>query len=104
MGQADNVRAAGTKAATIGDQVVQQRINDGANTTLPEERGSTANGQWRPTPPDFKSGTDTQWGRVAPWVVENVPQNYKMAPPPALNSDVYRQSYMQVGIVGGDSV
>lgn len=96
VGQADNVRAVGNKAGTIANQLVQVRANDGSATVLPEERGSTANGMWRPTPPDFRSGSDTQWGRVTPWVVENVSQNFRMPPPPALNSETYRQAYMEV--------
>ena len=101
VGPQELVRAAGTRAATIGDQLVQQRANDGSATLLPEERGSTDPGMWRPTPPDFRPGTDMQWGRVTPWVVEDVPRNYRMGPPPALNSQQYTQSYMEVRDVSG---
>jgi hypothetical protein len=38
------------------------------------------------------------WSRVTPWVVEDVPQNFKMGPPPALDSELYKASYMQVGV------
>lgn len=56
--------------------------------------GSNYTGKWRPTPPDFKAGKDTQWGNVTPWIIDDIKQ-FRMAPPPALNSDTYRKSYTE---------
>lgn len=93
-----NLRDASNRAAQIGQEVINERMDDGSarppNQVL--ARGSTEAGQWRPTPPDFRPGVGTQWGFVTPWVLQNIPQNFRMPPPPQLNSQVYQQSYNQV--------
>ena len=90
----DTLRQVGSRAAAIGDRLVQDRVNDGFNTTLPEQRGSTDAGKWRPTPPEFKAGKETQVPTEKTWVVGDV-KRFRMPPPPALDSEQYRESYYQ---------
>jgi hypothetical protein len=90
-------RVVGTAAA---QQIIQARQNDGSGPE-PLSPGSTAPGQWRPTPQDYRGGLDPYWGQVTPFTLKTGSQ-FRPAPPPALNSPEYAMAYYEVKMLGGD--
>jgi hypothetical protein len=90
-------RVVGTAAA---QQIIQARQNDGSGPE-PLSPGSTAPGQWRPTPQDYRGGLDPYWGQVTPFTLKTGSQ-FRPAPPPALDSPEYAMAYYEVKTLGGD--
>ena len=91
----------GEKAAA---QVLALRANDGSATaqfpyTAP---GSGNPGVWVPTPPAFAPASLPGWGSVAPWVMRSQSQ-FRVGPPPALNSELYAMDVNEVKDIGAQN-
>jgi hypothetical protein len=87
--------AAGRAAATA---VLTARYADGAEVSASYQAGTTA-GAWVPTPPGFVNALEPGWGKVKPWVLDAADQ-FRPAPPPALESEVYARDYAEMLRVG----
>ena len=74
------------------------RAGDGWNATVPYTPGTNP-GDWQPTPPAFAPAAFTQWGRVTPFGLANGSQ-FRLPPPPSLDSDEYADAYNEVKLVG----
>ena len=74
------------------------RAGDGWNASVPYTPGSDP-GDWQPTPPAFAPAAFTQWGAVTPFGLANGSQ-FRLPPPPALDSDQYADAYNEVKLVG----
>src|SRR5205807_4094755 len=74
------------------------RAGDGWNATVSYTPG-TDPGDWQPTPPAFAPPAFTQWGAVTPFGLANGSQ-FRLPPPPALDSDEYADAYNEVKLVG----
>ena len=91
----------GEKAAA---QVLALRASDGSATaqfpyTAP---GSGNPGVWVPTPPAFAPASLPGWGSVAPWVMRSQSQ-FRVGPPPALNSELYAMDVNEVKNIGAQN-
>lgn len=83
--------AAGQNAA---DQILALRAGDGAYTVVEYQPG-TGPGEWRPTPPGFLPSALPQWPAVTPFSLQAGNQ-FRPAPPPALDSAEYTAAVNQV--------
>jgi hypothetical protein len=84
---ADPGVAAGEEAAAA---ILALRAADGsAAAQFPYTAPGAGNpGVWVPTPPAFAPASLPGWGAVTPWVMRRGSQ-FRVPPPPAVNSDVY---------------
>lgn len=98
----ERLRGVRDRAATIGQQVVDTRANDGSALPPPLFQGFTEPGKWRPTPPDFRAAVETQWGQVTPFFLDRaaLPNQYRIPAPPALDSPPYFHSYYEIKELG----
>jgi hypothetical protein len=85
-------------------QALALRTNDGSTTaqfpyTAP---GSGNPGVWAPTPPAFAPALLPGWGSVAPWVIRSQSQ-FRLGPPPALNSELYAMDVNEVKDLGAQN-
>jgi hypothetical protein len=74
------------------------RAGDGWDAVVPYTPG-TGPGVWQPTPPANAAASFTQWGGVTPFGLANGSQ-FRLPPPPALDSDEYADAYNEVKLVG----
>lgn len=74
------------------------RAGDGWDAVVPYTPG-TQPGDWQPTPPALAPAAFTQWGQVTPFGLANGSQ-FRLPPPPALDSDEYADAYNEVKLVG----
>jgi hypothetical protein len=74
------------------------RANDGWNAVVPYTPGTNP-GYWQPTPPALAPASFTQWGQVTPFGLESGSQ-FRLPPPPALDSHAYTKAYNEVKLVG----
>jgi hypothetical protein len=74
------------------------RVDDGWDDVVPYTPG-TAPGKWQPTPPALAPAFMTQWGQVTPFGLESGSQ-FRLPPPPALDSRKYAKAYNEVKLVG----
>jgi hypothetical protein len=74
------------------------RAADGWNAVVPYTPG-TGPGVWQPTPPALAPAAFTQWAGVTPFGLANGSQ-FRLPPPPALDSDEYADAYNEVKLVG----
>src|SRR5262249_52797570 len=74
------------------------RAGDGWDAKVPYTPGSDP-GDWQPTPPLKAPAAFTQWGQVAPFGLESGSQ-FRLPPPPALDSVAYANAYNEVKLVG----
>lgn len=74
------------------------RADDGWDAVVPYTPG-TDPGDWRPTPPTFASAFLPGWGQVTPFGLLEGSQ-FRLPPPPALNSGRYADDYNEVKLVG----
>ena len=96
----------GAKSAAA---IIKMRTNDGSE--LPEQSVGTgpddyhvinAPGYWSPDPvSQITLAIGSRWYLVKPFVLASSDQ-YRLPPPPALNSATYAKSYNQVKALGGD--
>jgi hypothetical protein len=76
------------------------RANDGAAGagSLPYTPGTNP-GDWQPAPPTFSPASQPGWGLVIPFGLETGSQ-FRLPPPPALDSGKYARDYNEVKLVG----
>jgi len=65
-------------------------------------RRSGSAGVWVPTPPAFAPASLPGWGRVTPWVMRSQSQ-FRVGPPPALDSDLYAMDVNEVKAIGAQN-
>lgn len=91
----------------VGRQIIERQVNrvfkeregDGSSTTIhyvPSEKP----GQWRRTPPNFRPPEFPHWGKVKPFVLDEVTK-FRVPPPPALTSSAYAEEVNHVKAIGG---
>ena len=95
--------------AAAAAAIIAKRTNDGSE--LPEQNVGTgpgdfhvdpAVGKWSPDPVSgFQFTLGARWSQVKPFVIAQANQ-FRPAPPPALNSPDYAVAYNQVYRLGGD--
>lgn len=94
-------------AGQAGRQIVERELNrifkeregDGSSTTIhyvPNEKP----GQWRRTPPNFRPPELPHWGKVKPFVLDEVTK-FRVAPPPPLGTERYAEDVNYVKAIGG---
>jgi hypothetical protein len=74
------------------------RANDGWNIS-PAYTPGTNPGDWQLTPPAFAAPAFTGWGNVTPFGLQAGSQ-FRLPPPPALDSGKYANDYNEVMLVG----
>jgi hypothetical protein len=90
---------------TVADAIWAWRSTDGFTTAPPTWTGSTALGQWRPTPNAPYPGTSTngvgypQYSSMVPWAIES-PSQFRPAGPPALTSAQYARDFNETKTMG----
>jgi hypothetical protein len=94
--------------ALVGQQAaantIAARANDGSFPSNPEVfTGSTAPGQWRPTPPALAPMAAPWLGSVVPFALKNVEGVLHEPPPPDLGSGAYTKAYDEVKALGARS-
>jgi hypothetical protein len=87
--------AVGEEAALA---ILAERANDGSIDDTPYTPG-TEPGQYRPTPPDFTPAFRPGLGQVTPFAIKSGAQ-FRIPPPPALDSRRYARDYDEVKQVG----
>lgn len=94
-------------AGQAGRQIVEREVNrifkeregDGSSTTIhyvPNEKP----GQWRRTPPNFRPPEFPHWGKVKPFVLDEVTK-FRVPPPPPLGTERYAEDVNYVKAIGG---
>lgn len=84
----------------IGIATIANRAADGATTVFPySPQAPGTPGAWQPTPPGNLPGAAPQWQNVTPWVM-NSPDQFLVAPPPALDSAAYAADFNEVKDIG----
>ena len=88
----------------VAAQILALRAMDGSATaqfpyTAP---GAGSPGVWVPTPPAFAPASLPGWGRVTPWVMKSQSQ-FRVGPPPALDSDLYAMDVNEVKVIGAQN-
>lgn len=90
--------AAGARVATL---VLALRAHDGSTSAPPVFVAGSAPGDYQVTPPNVgKQPVFTGWGAVTPWVLAAGDQ-FRPAPPPALDSATWAQAINEVHRLGG---
>jgi PAP2 superfamily len=87
-----------TWGGLVADRILASRANDGSAALVPPP-GGTGPGVWEPTPPAFAPYLLTQWGQVAPFVMESGDALRPNGPPP-LNSARWAADYNEVKALG----
>jgi len=90
-----------TLGRSVADNMLALRASDGSNLSA-DYPGSTAPGQWRPTPPGYKSGLAPLWGNVTPFAIPSA-EDFRPGPPPALNSPQYAAAVEEVRQIGSSN-
>src|SRR5262249_2700326 len=89
--------AAGQQAAA---GMLDLRANDGRYAGTPWQPPAPGPGVWERTPPGFLPPA-TPWIRyVTPWTMAS-PSQFRVPPPPDLNSDVWVRDYRETKAYGG---
>ena len=81
--------------ASVGSQVYNLRLTDGAASANTPFAGGTNPGEWRPTPPGFAPAIGASFGSTRTWVIQNLAQ-FRPPPPPALTSQQYTNAFNEV--------
>ncbi|HWI58273.1 MAG TPA: chloroperoxidase [Bacillota bacterium] len=101
-----------TKGIDLGKQAAAAilALRSGDGSQIPEPRvgiefiTSTLPGKWRQDPISLNPlALGAYWGQVKPFVLNSADQ-FRIPPPPALNSAEYAAAYNEVKQVGGDGV
>jgi hypothetical protein len=95
----------GRVSATL---ILARRRNDGSNHTEPrlgvDYITGTAAGEWRQDPVSLVPiALGARWSEVRPFVMNSASQ-FRLPPPPALNSAEYTAAFNEVKELGGDGV
>jgi hypothetical protein len=104
LGTLQGSHKAQVNGIAVGQQtaagILELRANDGRNAGpawTPPEAGP---GNWQPTPPGFLPPS-TPWIRAAtPWTMTS-PSQFRVPPPPALDSDTWLRDYAESKAYGG---
>lgn len=90
-------RRAGLEAGeAAADAVMASRENDGSDMPEFYVPASTSPGEWQPTPScPPEGGPYVHWAKVKTFVIRNGEQ-FRLPPPPALNSEQYTRAYREV--------
>jgi hypothetical protein len=96
-----------TAGVTLGEAVASRmlalRSNDGAMAAITASYVPGAGpGIWIPTPPAAAPALDPGWGRVRPFLMDDVAQ-FRPGPPPALDSRQYARDYGEIKKVGSNA-
>ena len=89
-GKAEGLRV-GKAAALVA---LEARTPDGWNGTASYAPANRP-GRWVPTPPAFAAALMPHWGRMKPFTLTS-PDQFRAAPPPAFDSDVYARDLKEV--------
>lgn len=89
---------------TVGRQtaagILELRANDGRNAGPGWAPPAAGPGNWQPTPPGLLPPA-TPWIRAAsPWTMTS-PSQFRVPPPPALDSDIWLRDYAESKAYGG---
>ena len=84
---------------TVADAILLWRSTDGFTPAPPPYLGSDEVGKWRPTPPALLPGAVPQFAAMTPWGIES-PDQFLPLGPPALDSEAYRDDYIEVMLMG----
>jgi hypothetical protein len=83
----------------VADDILAWRSTDGFRVTFPPYVGGTAPGQWRPTPPDFRTAVFQQIATMLPFAMPS-PSWARPSGPPALASAQYASDFNEVKALG----
>jgi hypothetical protein len=83
----------------VAEDILAWRSTDGFDIQVPPYLGSTAPGQWRPTPPDFRPAILPQVAHATPFAMTS-PSQFRPAGPPALRSVQYTFDFNEVKAIG----
>ncbi len=92
----DNAMALGI---AVADAVMLLRSTDGWDASSSYVYDPNTPGKWRPTPPGYSPPLLPHWGDVTPFGVLN-PNDFVLAPPPALDSAEYAAAVNEVKEIG----
>jgi hypothetical protein len=97
--------ALGRRAAAA---ILARRAHDGSHYVEPEMGieylPGDGPGEWRQDPvSQIPIALGAQWGKVAPFVLRS-PHQFRVPPPPALDSAEYTAAFQEVRALGGDGV
>jgi PAP2 superfamily len=102
----DAIAAGVSWGQTVADAIWTSRLTDGFAPTPPPFLGVLgivgapgAVGFWRPTPPANASGATPQLATMTPWVLTR-PSQFRLPPPPALNSPEYAADLNEIKVMG----
>jgi hypothetical protein len=95
----------GARAASA---ILEMRADDGSDHAEPrvgiEYIPGTEPGDWRPDPiSQHPLALGARWSQVTPFVMESADQ-FRIPPPPALDSAEYAEAYDEAATLGGDGV
>ena len=82
----------------VAQLVLAERAKSGFGTPMPY-KPSDEPGKWRETAPEFRAAATPQLARTKPFVM-TAPDQFRGAPPPAVESREYAQALNQVAEVG----
>src|SRR5689334_891572 len=88
--------------ASVAKSLVNLRSTDGSAATPPPFVPGTQPGQYRSTPPNFPAPVFTNWGTIAPFVLDSGQQFRPPAPPP-ITGPAYARALNQVKSLGQDT-
>ncbi|HLY82736.1 MAG TPA: vanadium-dependent haloperoxidase [Acidimicrobiales bacterium] len=95
----EGIRVGRTAAALM----LGARANDGSSATPPPFVAPPAQpGNYQITPPNFPTPVFTNWGTIAPFVL-NSSEQFRPPPPPALTSDAWANAINEVKSLGRDT-
>ena len=104
LGTLQGPRGAIANGIAVGQQtaagILELRANDGRNAGPGWTPPAPGPGNWQPTPPAFLPPA-TPWIRAAtPWTMAS-PSQFRVGPPPALDSDTWLRDYAESKAYGG---
>ena len=83
----------------VADDILAWRSTDGLSVVFPPFLGGTAPGQWRPTPPDFRTAVFQQMATMVPFAMPS-PSSFRPPGPPKLPSARYASDFNEVKSLG----
>jgi hypothetical protein len=108
--EADEVaREAGVRLGQASaTEILAIRNGDGSELSEPyvpiSYQPSSEPGKWRPDPINpSQKGIGASWDKVIPFVISD-PAQFRLPPPPALNSPEYAEAFNEVKRLGGDGI
>jgi hypothetical protein len=89
---------------SVGQQaaagILALRANDGRNAGTVWDPPPPGPGVWQPTPPGFLPPATPWVGSVTPWTMTG-PSQFRVRPPPALDTDMWVRDYDETKAYGG---